>query len=196
MRFFVNSLTIELLQGDITEQDTVAITNAANKHLVLGTGVAGAIRQKGGAVIQQECSRIGHCEVGKAVITSGGNLKAKYVIHAVGPRMGEGDESRKLANAIRSVLSLAEDKQIESAALPAISTGVFGFPLTECAKIMAKEIIGFAFEEREFLQHIVVCLFGNAAYKTFYEVFMEALSKVDDNSKDATLLLDNFEDIE
>lgn len=196
MRFFVNSLTIELLQGDITEQDTVAITNAANKHLVLGTGVAGAIRQKGGPIIQQECSRIGHCDVGKAVITSGGNLKAKYVIHTVGPRMGEGDESRKLASAIRSVLSLAEDKQIESLSLPAISTGVFGFPLTECAKIMAKEIIGFAFEDREFLHHIVVCLFGNAAYKTFYEVFMEALSKVDDNSKDATLLLDNFEDIE
>lgn len=196
MRFFVNSMTIELLQGDITEQETVAIVNAANKHLVLGTGVAGAIRQKGGSTIQQECSRIGHCEVGKAVITTGGSLKAKYVIHAVGPRMGEGDEAKKLASAIRSVLSLAEDKQIDSIALPAISTGVFGFPLLECARIMAKEIIGFSFEDREFLQHVVVCLFGNAAYQAFHEVFMEALSKVDDNSKDATLLFDNIEDLE
>ena len=87
---------IELCQGDITEMETQAIVNAANASLILGGGVAGAIRRKGGPSIQEECNKIGGTFVGGAVITGGGNLKAKYVIHAVGPRMGEGNEDEKL----------------------------------------------------------------------------------------------------
>ncbi len=92
MKLQVNQSEIELIQGDITENDTDAIVNAASSQLILGAGVAGAIRSKGGPSIQEECNAIGHCPVGGAVITGGGNLKARHVVHAVGPRQGEGDE--------------------------------------------------------------------------------------------------------
>ncbi|MEE8268629.1 MAG: macro domain-containing protein, partial [Nitrospinaceae bacterium] len=98
MKLQVNQSEIELVQGDITESDTDAIVNAANSQLTLGAGVAGAIRSKGGPSIQEECNAIGHCPVGGAVITGGGNLKARHVIHTVGPRQGEGDEETKLKN--------------------------------------------------------------------------------------------------
>ncbi len=190
MQFVVNGLAIELVEGDIAEQDTDAITNAANSSLILGAGVAGAIRRKGGPSIQEECDKIGHCEVGSAVITGGGNLKARYVIHAVGPRMGEGDEHNKLVSAIHSTLNLAEKNKLKSVTLPAISTGIFGFPLGECAKIMAKEIIDYSFANRQHLHRVVVCLYGNASYRTFTDAFILKLADVDDSSKDATLVLD------
>lgn len=190
MLFSVKGLTIKLVEGDITELDTDAITNAANSALILGAGVAGAIARKGGSNIQRECNAIGRCEVGKAVITGGGNLKARYVIHAVGPRMGEGNEHAKLASAIRSVLKLAEEKQLNSVALPAISTGIFGFPLTECAQIMTKEILEFSFEPRVYLYQVMVCLYGKAAFETFKEIFIRELSDIDDEAKDHTLLLE------
>ncbi len=188
MQFTVNSMTVELTQGDITTLTTDAITNAANSSLILGSGVAGAIRRKGGPAIQEACNQIGHCEVGSAVITTGGNLPADYVIHAVGPRMGEGDERSKLYNAILETLKIAEKHGLGSIALPAISTGVFGFPVMECAQIMARVIIRFSFSRRQHLHHVVVCLFGNATYKVFCDVFMEELADVDDSSKDSTLL--------
>lgn len=188
MQFTVNSMTVELVQGDITTLETDAITNAANSSLILGSGVAGAIRRRGGPTIQEECNRIGHCDVGNAVITTGGDLPAKYVIHAVGPRMGEGEEREKLYKATLATLNLAEKHSLSSVALPAISTGVFGFPMMECAQIMARAIIRFSFSSREHLHDVVVCLFGNAAYKTFCDVFMEELSDVDDSSKDSTLV--------
>ncbi|MFH1539595.1 MAG: macro domain-containing protein, partial [bacterium] len=99
MKKQIGARTIELVQGDITEMETDAIINAANAALVLGGGVAGAIRRKGGPRIQEECDRIGGTFVGGAVITTGGNLKARHVIHAAGPRHGEGDEDNKLRNA-------------------------------------------------------------------------------------------------
>ncbi len=94
MEILVNKTEIKLILGDISESATTAIVNAANSHLILGAGVAGAISRKGGPDVQEECNAIGHCPVGEAVVTSGGNLRAKYVIHAVGPRMGEGDEEK------------------------------------------------------------------------------------------------------
>ena len=94
---------LEVMEGDITDLEVDAIVNAANEQLKLGTGVAGAIKRKGGPSIQEECNRIGGTRVGSAVITGAGNLKAKFVLHAVGPRMGEGDEDRKLSSAVRSV---------------------------------------------------------------------------------------------
>ena len=125
----IGNRILELRRTDITEQSVDAIVNAANAQLQLGAGVAGAIRSRGGPSIQRECDQIGGTSVGTAVMTGAGDLKAKHVIHAVGPRMGEGDEDAKLAAATRSSLEVAAGHRLRSIALPAISTGVFGFPL-------------------------------------------------------------------
>ncbi len=188
MEFVLHKLHVQLMQGDITELDTDAITNAANNYLILGAGVAGAIARKGGPSIQEECYAIGHCEVGKAAITGGGNLKAKYVIHAVGPMMGEGDEHAKLASAFHAVLELAEVNGLHSVALPAISTGIFGFPMADCAEILAKQIIDYSFEKREYLQKVVVCLYDHRAYHIFEEKFIIALEDVEGGGNDSTVL--------
>ena len=168
-----NGLVLELVQGDITQIQADAITNAANTHLLLGAGVAGAIARVGGPKIQEECYAIGHCDVGSAVITSGGNLRADYVIHAVGPRMGEGDEVRKLTDAIRATLDLADEKNLQSVALPAISTGIFGFPLAECAKIMAEQTLDFAKTERQSVNKVIACLYDAPSLAVFEEAFAD-----------------------
>lgn len=162
----INNTLIILTEGDITEIAADAIVNAANTALQLGAGVAGAIRQKGGPVIQEECDRIGGTYVGGAVITSGGNLKAKHVIHAVGPRMGEGDEDRKLESATINSLKLADEHKLNSIAFPAISTGIFGYPLPRCAKIMlgaAKKYL----DGSTSIQKVIFCLYGQNAYQEF-----------------------------
>lgn len=161
-----NKTIIQLVRGDITEMATDAIVNAANAHLILGGGVAGAIRSRGGPSIQEECNRIGGTFVGGAEITRGGNLKAKYVIHAVGPRMGEGDEDRKLKNATLNSLKKADENRLKSIAFPAISTGIFGYPTDRCAHIMLKTAREYADGETG-LEKIVFCLFGNDAYDVF-----------------------------
>lgn len=175
MQAIVNEVSIELAQGDITELDVDAIVNAANAELVLGGGVAGAIRRKGGPSIQAECRAIGYCEVGGAVITGGGDLKARHVIHAVGPRMGEGSESGKLARATRSSLDLAEEHGLRSIAFPAISTGIFGYPLEACADVMLRVIIDYTFEDLESLERIIVCLYDDAAFQAFAREFRRKL---------------------
>jgi O-acetyl-ADP-ribose deacetylase len=157
---------LELTEGDITDLEVDAIVNAANEQLQLGTGVAGAIRRKGGASIQEECNRIGSTPVGTAVMTGAGNLKAKRVIHAVGPRMGEGDEDKKLAAAVRSSLALADRRGLKSIALPAISTGNFGFPVDRAARIMLTEIHRFL-QGGTKLDRVVICLHGDEAFNTF-----------------------------
>ena len=174
MKWTINGKELQLLQGDITEMDTDAIVNAANKDLVLGAGVAGAIRTKGGPTIQEECDRIGTTPVGGAAITTGGNLKAEYVIHAVGPRMGEGDEDRKLADATRNALTLAQQKGLVSVAFPAISTGIFGFPKDRCARIMLTTVAEILKQESTSLQKVVFCLWGEETL----EIFRDAADKV------------------
>src|SRR5512135_636198 len=124
----LDKTTIRLISADLTERDVDAIVNAANSHLQHGGGVAGAIVRKGGRIIQEESDRIGYVPVGGAVLTTAGALQAKYVIHAVGPRMGEGDEDNKLKKAINSALALAVEKNMKSISVPAISAGIFGFP--------------------------------------------------------------------
>ena len=166
MKLQVNQSEIELIQGDITESDTDAIVNAANEQLILGAGVAGAIRTKGGASIQEECSAIGHCPVGEAVITGGGKLKARHVIHAVGPRQGEGDEETKLKNATLNSLKVADQNNLKSITFPAISTGIFGFPLDACARIMlttTKEYLTGTIK----IERVVFTLFDNESMKSF-----------------------------
>ena len=122
----INRTIIRLVSADLTEREVDAIVNAANTRLQHGGGVAGAIVRKGGQVIQDESDRIGYVPVGGAAITTGGTLKARYVIHAVGPRIGEGDEDNKLKQAINSVLALATEEKLRSISIPAISAGIFG----------------------------------------------------------------------
>jgi len=170
MRKKINNSTIELVQGDITELETDAIVNAANSALKLGGGVAGAIARKGGSKIQEECDRIGGTFVGGAVITTGGNLKAKYVIHAVGPRYGEGNEDEKLKNATLNSLKLADEHKLKSIAFPAISTGIFGFPIDKCAKIMLSNTVSYLQGETG-LERVIFCLFDAKAYQAFEKEF-------------------------
>ena len=162
----INNSTLELIEGDITEMATDAIVNAANAQLVLGGGVAGAIRNKGGPAIQNECYKIGGTFVGGAVITTAGNLKAKHVIHAVGPRMGEGDEDQKLKNATLNSLKVADENNLKSITFCAISTGIFGFPIDRCAQIMLKNTIEYL-NGQTGLQKVVFCLYGLDSYQVF-----------------------------
>jgi len=160
--------SVELVEGDITSLDVDAIVNAANEQLQLGAGVAGAIRSKGGPEIQRECNRIGYCPVGGAVVTSGGDLPAQWVIHAVGPvwRGGLEGEEKLLASAVRSSLERAREIGAKSVALPAISTGIFGFPLERAAEISVAEARRFSLEAGS-LQRIVFCLFDDRAFSAF-----------------------------
>jgi O-acetyl-ADP-ribose deacetylase (regulator of RNase III) len=175
MKWTINGKALVLLQGDITEMDTDAIVNAANQNLVLGAGVAGAIRTKGGPAIQEECNRIGGAPVGGAAVTTGGNLKANYVIHAVGPRMGEGDEDEKLADATRNSLNLAKEKGLSSIAFPAISTGIFGFPKNRCAQIMLTTVVETLKNEETSLEQVVFCLWGEESLQVFEETAKKML---------------------
>jgi O-acetyl-ADP-ribose deacetylase len=157
---------LQLLEGDITDLAVDVIVNAANEKLQLGSGVAGAIAKKGGPSIQEECNRIGGTPVGTAVMTAAGNLKVKHVIHAVGPKKGEGEEDRKLASAVRASLALAERQGMRSIALPAISAGNFGFPMDRCARIMLTEIQRYI-QGGTKLEQVIVCLYGDEAFDTF-----------------------------
>ena len=157
---------LELVEGDITELTVDAIVNPANEQLQLGAGVAGAIREKGGATIQEECNRIGGTPVGTAVMTGGGHLRASRVIHAVGPRLGEGDEDKKLGAAVRAALALADRRGLKSIALPAISTGTFGFPMDRAARITLTEIHRYL-QGGTKLDKVIVCLHGDEAFETF-----------------------------
>jgi O-acetyl-ADP-ribose deacetylase (regulator of RNase III) len=168
MQIKINHTLLELLEGDITEADTEAIVNAANEALVLGGGVAGAIRTKGGPSIQAECNTISPTCVGAAVKTTAGNLKAKYVIHAVGPRMGEGKEDVKLKSATLNSLVLADRDGIKTLTFPAISTGIFGFPMDRCGEIMLQTTIDYLTGETN-LEKVAFCLYGLGSYKIFAE---------------------------
>ena len=172
MKVSINGRILELVESDITEMETDAIVNAANARLILGGGVAGAIKRKGGPEIQKECNKTGGTFVGGAVITTGGNLKAKHVIHAVGPRMGEGNEDQKLKNATLSSLKLADQNRLKSIAFPAISTGIFGFPIQRCARIMLKTTIDYL-KGQTGLEKVVFCLFDRDSYEVFVNQLKE-----------------------
>lgn len=162
----INNTILELSQGDITDLDTDAIVNAANVALQLGGGVAGAIRRKGGQKIQEECNKIGGTSVGNTVMTTGGNLKAKYVIHAVGPIYGEEHDDEKLKDATLNALILADKNGLKSIAFPAISTGAFGFPLERCATIMLSTTKAYL-EGYTKLEKVIYCLYDSDAFETF-----------------------------
>lgn len=141
----MNASTIILTIGDITKEETDAIVNAANSELVGGGGVDGAIHRAGGPAIMQQCRRIGGCATGKAVMTTGGALKARYVIHAVGPRYqnGTANEASLLKSAYYESLKLASANNLRSIAFPAISTGAYGYPIREAAQIALQTTIDY-----------------------------------------------------
>jgi O-acetyl-ADP-ribose deacetylase (regulator of RNase III) len=155
-------------QGDITESGCEAIVNAANTNLMLGAGVAGAIRRKGGPRIQAECDRIGPIALGEAAITGGGNLKAQYVVHAAGMHLGGGVSEQSLRDSTRNSLMRATEKAIKSIAFPAIGTGVGAFPLQRCAQVMLEEIRDYL-KRNEIPQRVELVLFDDAALGAFQQ---------------------------
>ncbi len=154
----INGIKIKSLQGDITLEEVDAIVNAANGYLSHGGGVAYAIVRRGGSIIQEESNRIikerGPLATGEAAITTGGNLKAKYVIHTVGPVWGEGNEDEKLKNAILSVLKIATQYKLESISIPAVSCGIFGFPKERGTRIIYETVVDFIKKNETSLKEI------------------------------------------
>ena len=171
MHVQIKHTILELVQGDITELDTDAIVNAANEHLAHGGGVAGVISRKGGRVIQQESNdwvrQHGPVRTGTAAITSGGRLKARHVIHAVGPVYdGTPRSAEFLASAVRAALRMADNHGLKSIALPAISTGIFGYPMAAAAEVMLRTAIAYLKGETG-LERVVFCLYGQSAFDLF-----------------------------
>jgi O-acetyl-ADP-ribose deacetylase (regulator of RNase III) len=171
----VGRTAVRILQGDITELEVDAITNAANEQLKLGGGVAGAIARKGGPEIQEACDRIGYTPVGTAVLTPAGRLKARYVIHAVGPRYGvDPDPERLLASAVRATLELAEQHALRRIALPAISTGIFGFPREPALRIILQTIRDYlASRPDTVLEEVILCLYEADSYALARQIWAE-----------------------
>ncbi|MBD3293301.1 MAG: Appr-1-p processing protein [Armatimonadia bacterium] len=168
----LEGLTVEVIEGDITQADTDAIANAANNHLCMGSGVAGAIKRMGGDVIEREAVDRGPIEVGSAVETTAGDLRYDYVIH--GAVMGQDLKTSAdlIARTTTACLELADDLRVSSLALPAFGTGVGGFSLEECARIMIGAIDDFARQPRN-LDRIVLALFGQEAFAAFDGVARE-----------------------
>lgn len=171
----LNGKFLRLVSGDITEREVDAIVNAANSHLQHGGGVAGAIVRKGGQVIQEESDRIGFTPVGHSVLTGSGKLSCKAVIHTVGPRMGEGDEDTKLKSAVNSALLLATEKGFKSVSMPAISSGIFGFPKDRCAIILVRESARFLKNNpSSSLETVEFCIYDAETF-TFFKAEFESL---------------------
>jgi len=158
--------TLRILRGDITEQPTEAIVNAANNHLWMGAGVAGAIKRKGGSDIESEAVRQGPIEVGEAVLTGGGKLRAKYVIHAAGMGQDLHTDAEKVRNATLNSLRLADTQKIASVSFPAIGTGVGGFSPHHCAKIMVGEAVKFL-QNAAYLKEVAFVLFDEPTSTAF-----------------------------
>jgi O-acetyl-ADP-ribose deacetylase (regulator of RNase III) len=157
---------ITLREGDITEEVVDAIVNAANSHLVLGAGVAGAIREKGGPAIQRECDDIGPIEVGDAVVTSAGELRARYVIHAAGMAPGGSASEETVRSSVRRSLELAAERGCHSIAVPAVGAGIGGFSAQRCAEALLAEARAHL-DGDTCLEEVRFVLFGEPTYRVF-----------------------------
>ena len=168
MKVKINKSILELVDGDITKEETEAIVNAANSGLRGGGGVDGAIHRAGGPQIMEECRKIGGCPTGDAVITTGGKLKAKYVIHTVGPvyHGGNRGESELLASAYQNSLKRASENVINSISFPSLSTGAYGYPIDAAARIALKSVIEYL-KEHEDIRLVRFVLFGADAYRAY-----------------------------
>ena len=180
MKIQILQTDLELVQGDITKAQVDAIVNAANSQLIGGGGVDGAIRRAGGDEIEQACAEIrkreGGCPTGKAVITTGGNLPAKYVIHTAGPVWEGGDsgEAELLASCYQSSLRLAMENGVQSVAFPSISTGIYGYPMEKAAVVALTAVKEFV-EQKNTAPTTIQFILFDAATRTCYE---DALSTV------------------
>ncbi len=161
---------IVIQQGDLTEMDVDAIVNAANNDLQLGGGVAGAIRRKGGPAIQEECDRIGTIAIGQAAITTGGKLRARYVIHAASMQLGGRTTAESLRASTLSSLARAAEKGLKTIAFPAVGTGIAGFPMRDCAEIMLDEVVKHL-KGKTSLEKVYFVLFDAPARETFEQAW-------------------------
>jgi O-acetyl-ADP-ribose deacetylase (regulator of RNase III) len=182
MRIQVHRTIVELVEGDITEQDTEAIVNAANNSLLGGGGVDGAIHRAGGPVILAESRKLGGCATGDAKITTGGQLKARYVIHTVGPvywREGAERAAELLASAYRRSMEVAVEHRVHSVAFPSISTGAYGYPIEEAAPIALRTVMDFlAAQEEAGIERVCFVLYERQDYR----VYERALAKLVDRT--------------
>ena len=175
MEFTVNGAKLVLVEGDITKIPADAIVNAANSRLVGGGGVDGAIHRAGGPSIMKELDemrpRMGRCAAGDAVVSGAGKLPAKYVIHAVGPvfRDGRHGEPEQLASCYRTSLRLAEEKGARSVSFPSISTGVYGYPITEAAELAFETVVAYLKQPECRIETVTFALFGRPAYQAHVE---------------------------
>jgi O-acetyl-ADP-ribose deacetylase (regulator of RNase III) len=163
---------IGLREGDLTDADVDAIVNAANNDLMLGGGVAGAIRVKGGPSIQNECNRIGPIALGEAAITGAGRLPARHVIHATSMRLGESTSEPNLRAATRNSLIRANENSLKTIAFPAIGTGIAGFPIERCAQVMLEEVRAHLSASTT-LERIDFILFDRRSLEVFSRVLAE-----------------------
>lgn len=164
---------IVVTKGDITDLEVDAIVNAANTDLVLGSGVAGAIRKKGGDLIQDECSKIGSIPLGEAVITGAGNLRARYVIHAAGMHLGGRVSEVSLRDSTYNSLLRASEKSLKTIAFPAIGTGVGGFPVKNCARVMVDTVSEFLQNKHTSIQRVYFVLFDEKSFDAF-DLYLES----------------------
>lgn len=171
-----NDKIIRLIKGDITDQNVDVVVNPANSYLKHGGGVAGAIVRKGGKIIQTESDKIGFVPVGSSVITTSGKLPCQAIIHTVGPKMGEGNEDFKLSKSLHSSLSLASDNSYKSISIPAISSGIFGFPKDRCANILLDESIKYLQNNNTSLQTIEFCIIDDETL-FYFKMKFEKLKK-------------------
>jgi len=174
MEVKIGQSSLELVEGDITQQDTDAIVNAANTALRPGGGVDGAIHRAGGPAIEAEARQLGGCPTGEARITTGGNLKARYVIHTVGPVYKDGlhREPELLASCYRESLKLAAAQGLKTVAFPSVSTGVYGYPLKAAAKVALTTIKDYLARHPE-IERVRMVLFGQPTYETYAGVLKE-----------------------
>ena len=175
----IGKTRLRLVTGDIAEQDTDAVVTAAHWRLNKGTGTDGTIHSKGGPKVYEECRKIGGCPIGDAVITTGGNLKARYVIHAVGPvwRGGDEDEPKLLASAYRRILHVAVENNLRSISFPSISTGAFAYPINLAAPVALKTIVEFLRRSEHNLDEVRMVLYPHED-DTAYPLFAAALEQI------------------
>jgi O-acetyl-ADP-ribose deacetylase (regulator of RNase III) len=183
----IGKTILRLVTGDIADQDTDAVVTAAHWKLNKGAGTDGTIHTKGGPKIYEECRKIGGCPIGDAVITTGGNLKARHVIHAVGPvwRGGDEDEPALLASAYRRSLQVAVKNGLRSISFPSISTGAFGYPIRFAAPVALKAILTFLETEQHNLEEVRMVLYqreDDRAYPTFAEALQQLLASRSGNA--------------
>jgi len=185
MEVTINKTKVSMVQGDITSQATDAIVNAANSSLMGGGGVDGAIHRAGGPAILEECKKIvarqGRLPTGQAVITTGGNLKARYVIHTVGPvwHGGGRNEAELLESAYYECLKLATETKLDSISFPSISTGAYGYPVDEAAKIAVSTVVSFLKEQATSLKDVVFVLFDSRTYQSYRSALQVHINRLE-----------------